>query len=287
MKLANRMLGIVVSLLLVTAGSDAAELMVLSWNVEGGGASRQDPTQGADAKTIAKQLADDFDGFQLVGLCEVEPQHAQAYAKALGADEGGTWWFILGKTGDQDRLMVAYDRDRLELLEIREWNELSFGGSVRGPLMTRFRDRDSGVEFWFVMNHLARGKAWKREEAAKTLNAWAGKQSLPVILAGDLNLDWNLRTQSPPSGRKGFDLMTKDNRLEWVRPRDLKRTSYTQRSNSNPAPRFNSVLDFFFINDDAKRLAPEAWIIERRGDFPDDHRTSDHRPIGARLRLGR
>lgn len=45
----------------------------------------------------------------------------------------------------------------------------------------------------------------------------------------------------------------------------------------------DSMLDFAFVADPAKDSNPVCRAIVREGKFPDDDRTSDHRPIELKL----
>ena len=61
--------------------------------------------------------------------------------------------------------------------------------------MARLRDKQSGVKFLLVLNHLARGDAELRQEQAKALRLWAADQELPIISIGDYNFDFDFPTQ--------------------------------------------------------------------------------------------
>ena len=97
-------------------------------------------------------------------------------------------------------------------------------------------------------------------------------QTLPVIAVGDYNFDWEVGNGDAGVDRTrddGFYLLTADGVFSWVRPGRLVRT----QDNS-----FNSVLDFVFVAGDTWTCEVESEIIERPGDFSNDHQTSDHRP---------
>ena len=74
----------------------------------------------------------------------------------------------------------------------------------RSPLMAKFRDKQSGVEFLLVLNHLARGNAELRQEQAKALRLWAVDQELSIIGIGDYNFDFDFPTRrGAASARQG------------------------------------------------------------------------------------
>lgn len=58
----------------------------------------------------------------------------------------------------------------------------------------------------------------------------------------------------------------------------------TNWDGSNGRDRFrDSMLDFIFTAKGARDWKAEARVIVRTGDFPDDERTSDHRPVEVAL----
>ena len=256
-------------LLVLPGCAQPPDLLVMGWNVESGGHSKTDRTQGNSPKVIAKTIAD-FQGYDIIGLCEVHPNNIAKYVQAAGVGEGSRFKDVIGSTGAGDRLMIMFDSDRLDLVESKELHHLN-NGNHRSPLVGHFKIKEGGIEFFFMVNHLARGDSNLRRRQATGLSKWADSESLPIIAAGDFNFDYSLDDQK---GNKAMKRMLSGNVFEWVKPAQLIKTN---------ASRYNSILDFIFV---ANR--PDTWkiaseILTAGFPFPDTNKTSDHRPVIARI----
>ena len=92
--------------LAVSAHSLAAEpLRLLAWNAESG---------GNNPETIARELRE-LSGYDIVGLSEVTPTSVRLYVDALSAG-GDTFLSVHSATGRSDRLVLAFNTKRLQLL---------------------------------------------------------------------------------------------------------------------------------------------------------------------------
>ena len=230
------------------------------WNVESG---------DADPGYIAERLRN-TEGIDIWGLSEVHPDDADRYIAAIDGEENWTS-YLLSETGGGDRLLVGFDVTRFKLLKFREMVELSANKTVRAPLALRLLDLEAGKEFWFINNHLARGKPEKRMAQAIGLRNFAAAQDVPVIVCGDMNFDYSTLA----GGEKGNAEMRaalEDDILTWVTG-DL--SVWT-----NNHPRYYSILDMFCVNDDAlEDWELESVVLTEAGDEVDDKRISDHRPV--------
>ena len=173
--------------------------------------------------------------------------------------------------------MHPYDMSRFDLVRSEELDAIKTTGTVRAPLVLHLRDKASGQELLFMVNHLYRSRDDERLKQAQLLNAWAAGQTLPVIAVGDYNFDWAV-----PGGAAdhdaGYDALTAKGVWRWVQPASL----VTTQCSGWPCA-YNSVLDFVFVAGPAQTWRAESMIVVRPGDFPDDARTSDHRPVVAWL----
>ena len=256
-----------------TFGLPAAPAMdgwrVVSWNVESG---------DADPKVLSGFIAQ-YEGCDLWGFSEVQnASWAQQFETAAEVGEHADFKRILGSTGRADRLLIVYNASEFELCAQRELHTINPGKRVRSPLVAHLREKDTGCEFLFMVNHLYRSNAAARLEQARQLNAWAQQQRLPIIAVGDYNFDWQVRGGETKHDR-AFDALTQDNVFRWVRPKRLVRTQAN--------PRYNSVLDFVFTVDPTQRWVAESEIVVRKNDFPDTKTTSDHRPVAATIAINR
>jgi hypothetical protein len=253
--------------LAVTGQAIAADLTVAGFNVESGAANPQ---------VIAEQIGPLRD-IDIWGFSEVK-NAAEGLILAEGAADGesGTFESILGTTGGQDRLLIVYNSDRLDLVQTGEIHELNIGGNVRAPLWAHFRMKPSGPEFIFVVNHLYRGSTPGRHAQAQGLNQWASTRTVPVIATGDYNFDWHFQT-GDTNHDQGYDLMTAGGVFHWVRPATLVPTNCSFHQ---------SVLDFVFVSGAAQSWDGEGEILFTQSTYcPDTASTSDHRPILARFEL--
>ncbi len=243
-------------------------LSLLTWNVESG---------GADPAVIAKQLAQ-LSGHQIYALTEVEPTAFERFEEALGAN----FQSVHGTHKENDCLQLIYDASQLELLgwqEVEAYDGIQFNRpdrALRCPLLARFREKISGSAFQVVVNHLARGNAKFRTKQAVGLREWARNQSVATIAIGDFNFDFEFKSRK---GNQGFDAFTRDRVWKWIEPQKLVDTNWYDGNQDGKDDYPGSMLDFAFVAGAAKESQWLCEVIVRDGDFPDDQKTSDHRPV--------
>lgn len=254
------------------SNAEARKLRLVAWNIESGG---NDPT------VIAKQLINDLDRYDIYGLVEVDPSNTNLYRKSIQA-HGDGYRSIVTTTGGEDRMMIVYDSDRLEALKHAEleshdgvrMNDVNLGH--RSPLMVRFQDAVTDVEFIVVLNHLARADAEFRQEQAQALRLWAAAQDLPVLGVGHYNFDFDFPTRR---GNAAFDEFHLDYVWYWVEPEKLVDTNWSDRDEDGMDDYPHSCLDFTFVAGKANLWQSRSRVIVWDGDFPDDDKTSDNRPM--------
>ncbi len=246
------------------------EIAMLAWNVESG---------GSDPAIISKQLTA-LAGYHIYALSEVEPSAFETFRAACGKN----FKSVNSASGDKDRLQIIYNDEKWELIrkaEMDRYRDHTFNkGNLRSPLMAHFRSRTDKTEFMVVVNHLARGNEKSRNEQAIGLREWARDQSLPCVTIGDFNFDFDFATKR---GNQGFIEILRDNIWSWVQPKELIDTNWYDPDKDGVDNFPDSMLDFAFIAGPAKTWKPTCQVIVREGDFPDDDKTSDHRPIELRL----
>jgi hypothetical protein len=251
------------------SASGTVSLTVVGWNIESG---------GSDVEAVADRIAS-FDGVDLWGLTEVEsPAVAAILEVAAEQGENANFEHIVSRSGRSDRMAILYDADRFERTGQDELEYINLGGSLRAPLLVNLRDRWSGQEFIFMVNHLFRGNDsdfQRRLDQAAMLNEWAIITPTPAIAVGDYNFDWDLRN-GDTNHDQGYDFMTADDEWVWVRPAQLATTQC-----SGWPCRYNSVLDFVFVANGAREWTARSEIVIAPNDFPDNDTTPDHRPVIA------
>lgn len=244
---------------------------LLSWNVE---------SNGATAEVISKQLAElnQDDNYDVFTLSEVSPADLEKFRKALGEH----YKYVYSKSGFSDRLEILYNENKFELVRHFEVKEINILNRYRAPLVAQLKDRETGIELLVMVNHLARGKAEIRQKQATMLATWARNQTLPVFALGDYNFDFVFKTRK---GNPAFSNMLKDNIWRWVEPVELIDTNwYDNPRNPDGVDDYpGSILDFAFVAGSAKDWKSTCKVLVRKGDFPDDKTTSDHRPFEMKI----
>ncbi|MGE3467259.1 MAG: endonuclease/exonuclease/phosphatase family protein [Pyrinomonadaceae bacterium] len=172
-------------------------LKVAAWNLESGGSTT--PNLVSRVRSIRN--------VDLWGFSELRDQTVlTAITAAAATGQQGVFRGILGATGGGDRLAIVYNSTRFRLVRSEELEEINVSGTVRAPLVAKFRDTETGKQFFFMVNHLYRGSFEGRREQSRLLNNWAEGQDLPVIAVGDFNYDLNV--VDPTDHDYGFDLLT-------------------------------------------------------------------------------
>lgn len=253
---------------LFTSTENLVPITVASWNIE---------LNDADPRTVAQRIAD-FEDVDLWGISEVNrTRTAPIFEAAAEIGEDADYDSILGTSGGGDRLLAIYDADRFELLASEELDDINTTGNARAPLVLHLRERETGLEFLFMVNHLYRSRDNERYEQARLLDEWAAEQTLPVIAVGDYNFDW-ATVGGELDHDRGYDLLTANGEWEWIEPDEL----VTTQCSGWPC-KYQSVLDFVFVAGLAQDWRAESEIVVKDGDFPDDNTTPDHRPVVARF----
>lgn len=279
----------------------AESFCILAWNVE---SNRPNEEPVSDTPTIAAELQQLVTlgptKPSIVALSEVEPSSIGPYQQAVANGLGSTVDYVSSASGgfrDTDSLLLIVDRARFEIVEAIELHRYAgiianFNNAdpakpdygdlrARSPLAVKLKDKTSTKEFWVIVNHLARGEANLRTDQAKMLRLWAKDRSDPVITCGDFNFDYDFRTQK---GNDGFKAMMDGDVWQWLKPDPLIDSNWSEdrKITDRHVDRYpDSLLDFVFVANAAKNWQGKCSVIVRDGDFPDNEKTSDHRPISA------
>jgi len=248
------------------------EINVVSWNVESGGSLIQE---------ISERIGD-FQGVDIWGLSEVPKDAKDNYIEAAGEGEGSEFMGFMSSLRGNDRLMIIYDSERFELIESIELKEIALV-TMRPALIGKFKVKTTGKEFFFMVNHLARNPDYLRHAQSRAIRMWANKnKNLPIIMFGDFNYDWDVE-DGESNHDKGYDVLLRERqsgeqKLFWIRPEVLV-TTQCSVTDDGTGCKYNSVLDFIFVNSEAKEWEGTSIIIKAEGDFPDDDETSDYRSV--------
>ena len=252
------------------SAAHAQDLEIVGWNVESGGSHHD---------TIAAQLAE-FRGADVICLLEVDPDAEETFGKALN-DDGHSYGFQMTEEGGNDRMMVMYREETLTLDTIWSVKEISLV-TYRPMLVAGFTHKETGQKFFVGTNHLARGCDYCRQAQSRALSKWQWVEPTvkpyPVIYVGDYNYDWDVQ-KGDEDHNNGYDALTYKDYVTWVRPEKLILTQCSAQDNGTC--KYDSVLDFIFINKTGKEFFSEmsSTIVVRDGDFPDNEHTADHRAV--------
>ena len=253
-------------LLIVTAHADA--LRVICWNIERGFSPDANPYY------VAMRVSQ-MPAYDLWGFSEASQSDFPLLEEACELNSDFDFQRIEGSKSN-DRLLVIFNAQRLEKIRSLELTAIEDGEgnqpftwqNIRPPLGGKFKDKASGREFYFFVNHFHRGNAENRQRQSRALLRWAQSADAPVIVSGDFNFDWDIDLKA---GNAAFDIFTQHNQFDWLEPQQFIKTQ--------TSPRYNSILDFIFM---AK--APSVWsatssILVTPGDEPDNDIVPDHRPV--------
>lgn len=232
--------------------------------------------------TVIGELLASYGGVDVWGLAEVsgDGQTRSLLEQAAETGEPGDFASVLGTSGDNMRLLALYDASRYDLLGGEELYAVNTTGNARAPLVLHLREKSSGAEFVFMVNHLYRSRDDERIKQARLLAEWAAAQTLPVIAVGDYNFDWAVQG-GEANHDEGYDAMTQGGAWKWVRPQQL----VTTQCSSWPCT-YDTVLDFVFTGGPARDWPARSVISTIPGDFPDDTQRSDHRAVLAEFAPG-
>lgn len=103
----------------------------------------------AKVKAVSQIIEQNFD---VIGLQEVSPIGAEKLKEKL--NQSHKWGFILGETGNKQRLALFYRQDLFGADKITEWRDVNITGTLRSPLVTYLKPANAqGFDFTLVVVH--------------------------------------------------------------------------------------------------------------------------------------
>jgi len=210
--------------------------------------------------------------------------------KELAADLPAYAWIGLGRDGGShgEFMAVFYRKERFEPLEYDHFwlsdtpNVVasSTWGNTNRRMVTwvRFRDRDTGQEFYFWNTHLDHQIQPAREKAAALIRerVEALKTKLPVLLVGDFNAE--------AGANKAYDILAGEGGFQdlWSAAAE-RRNEGLNSFHSFAGPKSGGVrIDWILGRGVASVSAAEIVTFSENGQFP-----SDHFPVVAWLKLAK
>ena len=244
-----------------TPTASAETLAVVGFNVD---------SDDASDDVIAAQLANSA-GVDIWGLTEVWDKRDWPETLKLGAEAGAgvAYGSILGATGGDERALILYRSDRLELLGHEEITGATASDKEAAPLAARLRLQD-GPEFLFVVVRFSEQGARRKKQTAG-LAAWADSQTLPVVAIGSFFFDLDKDDPADPD----FDRLLATTGWTWVQPDSSVGTWCGDRSR---------ITENVLVGGGATVWAGTATVMYPQGNYcRDSVRSSDHRPLLAKF----
>lgn len=250
-----------------------ATLTVITYNTES--------DADTDPALVAKDIARIAEGVDLWALTEVGAKlgSVKAYREAA-ASSGARYRYVLGTHGKADRMAVLYDIGKFQEESTRELTHIP--GS-RKPLVVELRHKQSGIRFFFVVNHFNRRDAERRQIQAEELRKWAVRRRMPVILAGDFNFDLDPKTGE---GNEAFDIFMEGEGIRMLEPACVANGNCPS-TGTQCDQNYNSILDFIFLSGRSDEWIGRAEILfpERATCARDHQGYADHRPVQAVIEM--
>ena len=198
-------------------------------------------------------------------------------------------WIGLGREGGSksEFMAIFYKKTRFDPMAFDHFwlsdtpaviGSSSWGNSnKRMVTWVRFRDRDTGQEFYHFNTHLDHEIQLARERGAELIRQRVSdlKTSLPVLLTGDFNAG---------ADNPAYTILTSQDFLRdtWNLAKERRGEGLGTFNGFKEVPRNNTRIDWILARGNVEVDATEIVTFARDGQFP-----SDHFPIVAWLRLAR
>jgi endonuclease/exonuclease/phosphatase family metal-dependent hydrolase len=238
--------------------------------------------------------------FDAIGLEEVSPLAAEKLKEKLNKSK--QWEFILGESGNKQRVALFYRKDMITAQKVTEWRQVNITGTLRSPLVTYLK-AGKNFDFTLVIVHQKGGGGKDadriRQNQSDLLRKEVDKyqkdaQSDPdLILVGDFNsptwADQNRGLRDAPLTflTKAIETDAKENCLQ----------KHGQPKTADGRPRYSNrgtgcVIDHIAISKapkgaEAEYIPQSVQILDPQKDLGfDSDRTyfskvSDHLPVRA------
>lgn len=268
----------------LSADPEPGSLRVMTYNLRY--ASPTGPNAWPDRRPLVRELITAVSpdligtqeglGAQLQELAADLPEYERV---GVGRDDGQS---------KGEFMAVFYRKARLEPLSTNHFwlsdtpeiaGSTTWGNSNRRMVTwLKFRDRETGKEFFFFDTHFDHQVQKAREKSAELVRARveALNTKLPVLLVGDFN--------AKAGGNRAYEILTQDGFFQdtWNSARTRKGEGLAT-FNSFEGIKTNGVrIDWILTRGEVAVDDVEIITFSRDGRFP-----SDHFPVVARLRLGR
>mgnify|MGYP001453132568 CR=1 FL=1 len=198
-------------------------------------------------------------------------------------------WIGLGREGGSrgEFMAVFYRKSRLEPLAYDHFwlsdtpevmNSATWGNEFRRMVTwVRFRDRETGDDFYVFNTHFDHQSEVAREKSAELVRKRVASlnDNLPVLLLGDFN--------AVAGASRPYDVLTADGFLSdtWLVARTKQGDGINTFNNFKPAVAGGQRIDWILTRGEMAVIRAEISTYSRNGQLP-----SDHFPVTVTLKLG-
>ena len=252
--------------------ANANELVVMTYNLRY--ASATPPNSWPERRPVMKALLDAY-APDIFGTQE----GLYHQLKDIAAGQPAYDWIGLGRDGGSrgEFMAVFYRRARFEPLEYDHFwlsdtpeviASTTWGNSNRRMVTwARFKDRQTGREFYFWNTHLDHQIQPAREKSAVLIRERIAKtkQEIPLLLVGDFNA---YATENP-----AYDILVKDDGLTdtWFAAKERRNTDMNSFNGFEPLKRDGKRIDWILARGKAEVRASEVVTFQQNGQWPSDH----------------
>ncbi len=263
------------------ANARAGELLIATYNLRYAG--DLPPNAWPQRRPLLRALLDRYRP-DLIGTQE----GLYSQVKDIATDQPDYDWIGLGRDGGSrgEFMAIFYRRDRFEPLEydhfwLSDTPEViassTWGNDVRRMVTwARFRDRTTGLEFYFWNTHLDHAVQHAREKSAELIRQRISQlpPDVPLLLVGDFN--------AVARENRAYEILTRDAGLTdtWYAARERRNEDANSFTGFGPLLREGKRIDWILARGAMDVRAAEAVTFRQGERWP-----SDHLPIMAWVTL--
>ena len=240
------------SLVQLVSAAAAETLSVISWNLD----ARD------EGEAVAAKIYPEMAACHLLCLTRSDAKQFNSIEKSLGKN-------FLACEMERPSMQILYDQRRLQCLrqgelkidEVHSWLGL-------------FRDIETKVDFYVLVNEFAKGDGHRAE--AEAIRLWCEQQTLPIIGLGDFGFEVNYESLR---GNRPFDEFMRDYRWRWVRPYPLVDTLWQDLDQDDQDDQPNTCSDFIYLGGGALNWLARVKVDPPQGSKKHETGTKGHRPV--------
>ncbi|HMO14883.1 MAG TPA: hypothetical protein PKD64_04965 [Pirellulaceae bacterium] len=254
--------------------NDGKNLAFLHWNVQG---------DDSDPQYVAQDIARDLGKFHVYALSSVHKP--DVFESVLKTKWPNTYDQIVSQGGRipggfNRHLLIVYDYVRLyriNKIELEEVDGIRLAkDDFPAPIVAHLRDKTDDQEFFLILAHLHPDDADFRVQQVTALRKWVESKKEPVIVLGTLNVEYNFESKQ---GNSAWNTFQADGLYRMLTPKVPVETEWRDADGDSQNDLAGIASDMIFVAGRARAWPYTMRILTRSRDFPDNERTSNHRPV--------